>query len=56
MAFVTSVLSSAAGTATLSCDLFYMPIKSEKDKMKQKGEYEDAHHVSSCPPLAAPAV
>lgn len=50
MALVTSVLCSAAGTSTLSCDLLYIPIKSKKDKMKQKGEDEDAHDVVSVHP------
>lgn len=51
MALIASVLSSAAGTAALSCDLLHTPIKSEKpDKTKQKGNDEDAHGVSQCPP------
>lgn len=37
MAVITAVLSSAAGSSALSCDLFYMPTKSEKGrKMKQR--------------------
>lgn len=39
------MLSAAAGTSTLSCDLLYLPIKREKHKTKQKGEYEDAPDV-----------
>lgn len=55
MALITSVLSSAAGTSTLSCDLHYIPIKSEKDKIKQKGDCEDAPDVHpGCPSLIPP--
>lgn len=35
MALITSVLSSAAGTFTLSCDLLYLPIKGEKDRQNE---------------------
>lgn len=35
MALITSVLSSAARTSTLSCDLLYIPIKSENDRQNE---------------------
>lgn len=50
MALVDSVLSSAAGTSILSCDLLYIPIKSRKHKMKEKGEDEDVHNAVSVHP------
>lgn len=35
MAIITPVLSSAAGNSALSCDLFYIPSKSEKGRQNE---------------------